>query len=168
MHSVYTARNGNTYDTRKAPPGLCFNCQGRHWRKDCPHRNPDAVTYIHRSTFVPGGACGAGFSTEEDEISMRMTFLDIQQTNSEELEDPNTSDNQSDSEETAPDSGPNSDNASDFECNSEKEAKTAALGDSALDSNSNSISNSEETAPDSGPNSENASDSECNSGKEAF
>lgn len=32
----YRARNGNLYDTTKPPPGRCWNCNGNHWRKDCP------------------------------------------------------------------------------------------------------------------------------------
>ncbi|KAJ0389289.1 hypothetical protein P43SY_010410 [Pythium insidiosum] len=27
---------GNVYDTSCDPPQPCFNCQGNHWRKDCP------------------------------------------------------------------------------------------------------------------------------------
>lgn len=32
----YRARNGTLYDTTNPPPGRCFNCNGNHWRKDCP------------------------------------------------------------------------------------------------------------------------------------
>ncbi|KAJ3342714.1 hypothetical protein HDU93_001286 [Gonapodya sp. JEL0774] len=32
----YESLGGNVYDTSDAPPGLCFNCGVRHWRKDCP------------------------------------------------------------------------------------------------------------------------------------
>jgi hypothetical protein len=36
---AYTAAGtGRRYDTRKDPPGDCFNCGGCHWRKDCPFR----------------------------------------------------------------------------------------------------------------------------------
>jgi hypothetical protein len=33
---AYRARNGRLYDTTKPPPGRCWNCNGNHWRKDCP------------------------------------------------------------------------------------------------------------------------------------
>ncbi|KAJ0405676.1 hypothetical protein ATCC90586_004479 [Pythium insidiosum] len=34
---MYVAReSGIVYDTSCDPPQLCFNCQGNHWRKDCP------------------------------------------------------------------------------------------------------------------------------------
>ena len=32
----YRGRSGNLSDTRSPPPGSCFNCDGAHWRKDCP------------------------------------------------------------------------------------------------------------------------------------
>ncbi|KAJ1461121.1 hypothetical protein M885DRAFT_494738 [Pelagophyceae sp. CCMP2097] len=36
--NVYTSAAGNSYDTdTRGPPGNCFNCEGNHWRKDCPH-----------------------------------------------------------------------------------------------------------------------------------
>ncbi|KAJ0391272.1 hypothetical protein ATCC90586_010569 [Pythium insidiosum] len=36
---MYVAReSGIAYDTSCDPPQPCFNCQGNHWRKDCPRR----------------------------------------------------------------------------------------------------------------------------------
>ncbi|GLE03747.1 hypothetical protein PINS_up012649 [Pythium insidiosum] len=34
----YISIKGNVHDTSKPPPQPCFNCQGDHWRKDCPWR----------------------------------------------------------------------------------------------------------------------------------
>lgn len=33
----YTAANGNRHDMSNPPPGRCFNCDGWHWRVDCPY-----------------------------------------------------------------------------------------------------------------------------------
>lgn len=33
---TYQSRCGFVHDTRKPPPGSCFNCGEPHWRKDCP------------------------------------------------------------------------------------------------------------------------------------
>ena len=34
---TYTSKGGNVFNTKNPPPGRCFNCQGPHWRKDCPY-----------------------------------------------------------------------------------------------------------------------------------
>lgn len=33
----YTSESGNTFDMARPPPGDCFNCGERHWRKYCPY-----------------------------------------------------------------------------------------------------------------------------------
>lgn len=36
---IYTGRGGRSHCTHKPPPFTCFNCDGPHWRKNCPFRN---------------------------------------------------------------------------------------------------------------------------------
>lgn len=33
----YTSSKGRRHDMKKPPPGRCFNCDGNHWRIDCPY-----------------------------------------------------------------------------------------------------------------------------------
>ena len=34
--NFYESNDGNMWDMSKPPPGDCFECGGKHWRKDCP------------------------------------------------------------------------------------------------------------------------------------
>ena len=34
--NTYTAEGGRVHDMSRSPPGRCFNCGKKHWRKDCP------------------------------------------------------------------------------------------------------------------------------------
>ena len=36
-NTYQAAGSGRVYDTRRTPPGTCFNCYGRHWRIHCPY-----------------------------------------------------------------------------------------------------------------------------------
>lgn len=35
--NTYQSRKGHVHNTQRPPPLPCFNCNGNHWRKNCPH-----------------------------------------------------------------------------------------------------------------------------------
>ena len=35
--NLYQTDRGRVYDTTRPPPQPCYNCEGMHWRKDCPY-----------------------------------------------------------------------------------------------------------------------------------